>query len=325
MCNPAIASMLLQQLPTPPEGRTGWPWTIETVHLPAGFGERAWPKISIVTPSFNQGQFIEETIRSVILQNYPNLEFIIADGGSTDETVSIIKKYTPWISSWSSAPDGGQVRALNKALQRTSGVILNWLNSDDLLLPGALFAVAELFLLRKDVDLVSGARLQRSAATGTEEIWMPWPKQWPMIALGFPLVPQETTFFSRRLWDAFGAFDPTLDYAFDGAFFSYAISKAKEIVFTSTPIGIMHAYSGQKSLRSDQTMAKNRARLKEIVLSNVPFFIKPLVRLCYTRFAIPADAILRCILHPRAEKKMSVGVYDWTHDRWALEPFKNFI
>jgi glycosyltransferase involved in cell wall biosynthesis len=325
MCNPAIDSMLLHQLPAPPEGRTGWPWTIETAHLPLGFRERAWPKISIVTPSFNQGQFIEETIRSVLLQNYPNLEFIVADGGSTDETVSIIKKYEPWISSWSSAPDGGQVRALNRTLNRTSGVILNWLNSDDLLLPGALFTVAELFMLRKDVDLVSGARLQRSAATGTEEIWMPWPKQWTMIALGFPLVPQETTFFSRRIWHAFGAFDPTLDYAFDGAFFSYAISKSTEIVFTSTPIGVMHAYSGQKSLRDDQTMAKNRIRLKEIVLANVPFFMKPLVRLCYTRFAVPADAILRCILHPRAEKKMSVGVYDWTHDKWALQPFKNFI
>lgn len=154
---------------------------------------------------------------------------------------------------------------------------------------------------------------------------MPWPKQWPMIALGFPLVPQETTFFSRRLWNAFGGFEPALDYAFDGAFFSYAISRSQEIVFTSTPIGVMHAYSGQKSLRNDQMMAKNRVQLKEIVLSNVPLLMKPLVRLCYTRFAMLADAALRCILHRRANKKMSVGVYDWAHNRWALEPFKNFI
>lgn len=317
--------MLLHKLPPPPEGRTGWPWTLETAHFPPGFKEHAWPKISIVTPSFNQGQFIEETIRSVLLQNYPNLEFIIADGGSTDETVSIIKKYVPWISSWSSAPDGGQVRALNKTFQRTSGTILNWLNSDDLLLPGALFTVAELFMQRDSVDLVSGARLQRSVTTRTEEVWMPWPKQWPMIVLGFPLVPQEATFFSRRLWNVFGGLDPSLDYAFDGAFFSFALSRSKEIVLTAAPIGIMHAYSGQKSLRDDAVMAKNRAQLKQIVLSDVPLLLKPLVRLCYTRFAAPAEAALRCLLHSRAEKKMSVGVYDWSQDRWTLASFRNFI
>lgn len=102
-----------------------------------------FPRISIVTPSLNQGKFIEKTILSIISQNYPNLEFIIIDGGSTDETISIIKKYEKYITYWVSEPDKGQSNAINKGLQKAKGEVVNWINSDDLLEPGALFKVAE--------------------------------------------------------------------------------------------------------------------------------------------------------------------------------------
>jgi len=95
----------------------------------------------LITPSFNQGADIEETIRSVLLQGYPNLEYIIIDGGSSDETVDIIKKYAPWITYWVSEPDQGQSDAINKGLARATGEWVNWLNSDDFLLPGALSAL----------------------------------------------------------------------------------------------------------------------------------------------------------------------------------------
>ena len=312
-------SVQLADLPPPPAGKTGWPWTVETVSDSARSDSRRWPKISLVTPSFNQGSFIEETIRSILLQGYPNLEYIVMDGGSTDETVEIIRKYEPWISFWVSAPDGGQVDALNRAFPKTTGEILNWVNSDDLLLPGALFTVAELFGLNAGIDMVSGARLQRSVGTGTEQVWAPWLNQWPMIFLGFPLYPQECTFFSRKLWLAVGKFDENLDYAFDGEFFSRATSAAEKIVFTEATIGVMHAYAGQKSLRADATMIENQSKLRRLILSALPWAHRPLVRLCYSRFWIAGDAILRCLVYRRARRKFHIGAYDWQHDKWELK------
>lgn len=104
------------------------------------------PKISIVTPSFNQGKFIEQTILSVINQKYFNIEYIIIDGGSTDGTIDIIKKYEKYIAYWVSEPDKGQSDAINKGFKKVTGDIFNWLNSDDYLEPGALFKIAEAFL-----------------------------------------------------------------------------------------------------------------------------------------------------------------------------------
>lgn len=102
-----------------------------------------WPKVSIITPSYNQGQFIEETIRSILLQGYPNLEYIIIDGGSTDNTLDVIKKYEPWISYWVSEPDKGQSDAINKGIEKCTGEIFNWICSDDFLEADALRTVAE--------------------------------------------------------------------------------------------------------------------------------------------------------------------------------------
>lgn len=102
-----------------------------------------YPKISIVTPSYNQAHFLEQTILSVLGQNYPNLEYIIMDGGSTDGSVDIIKKYDKIISYWISEPDDGQADAISKGFSKSSGTILGWINSDDYYLPGTLFLTAK--------------------------------------------------------------------------------------------------------------------------------------------------------------------------------------
>lgn len=314
-------SRRLDELPPPPCERTGWPWTVDTAYVPARDAGGAWPKISIVTPSYNQAAFIEQTIRSILLQGYPNIEYVIMDGGSNDGTIEIIRKYEPWISSWVSVPDGGQVDALNRAFPETTGDILNWINSDDLLLPGALFAVATLFRLDASVDIVSGARLQRSARTGIEQVWAPWLDQWPMVAAGFPLLPQEATFFSRRLWSRVGKFDESLDYAFDGAFFSRAIAAAAKIVVTETPLGLMHAYREQKSLRDDETMRSNKIRLRSLIESNLSPLRRAVVRLRFSRFWIFGDALLRCLMYPEVKRRFQIGAYDWADDAWVLKSF----
>jgi len=129
----------LATLPPPAPGRTGWPWTEESLRLPeenpAG---QPWPRLTIVTPSFNHGRFLEETIRSILLQGYPNLEYFILDGGSTDHTVEIIEKYSSWVDFWVSEPDRGQSAAINRGLRMGSGALATWINSDDLLGQNAL-------------------------------------------------------------------------------------------------------------------------------------------------------------------------------------------
>jgi len=129
----------LSELPKPPSGKTGWPWTEESRRLSArGDAAGPWPRISVITPSFNQGEFIEETIRSVLLQGYPDLEYLILDGGSTDNSVEIIKKYSTWLTYWVSQPDSGQSDAINRGLKRASGGFCTWINSDDMLCKNAL-------------------------------------------------------------------------------------------------------------------------------------------------------------------------------------------
>ena len=144
----------LAELPPPPPGKAGWPWTIESPQLPNTTPDgRPWPRISIVTPSFNQGQFIEETIRSVLLQGYPDLEYVIFDAASTDDSVGIIKKYEPWLTYWESEKDRGQAHAINKGLTKSTGEIFNWINSDDMLVDGALGIIARCF---GSADAVAG-------------------------------------------------------------------------------------------------------------------------------------------------------------------------
>ena len=115
-----------------------------------------FPRISIVTPTYNQGNFLEQTIVSVLSQKYPNLDFIIIDGGSDDHSIDIIKKYQHQLSYWASEKDNGQSDAINKGLRRATGSIFNWLNSDDYYEPGALFAIAERFSREPEKKIICG-------------------------------------------------------------------------------------------------------------------------------------------------------------------------
>jgi hypothetical protein len=179
----------LHELPAPPAGKSGWPWTESCPQLPALAPDGSpWPRISIITPSFNQGRYIEETIRSILLQGYPNLEYIIMDGGSTDETVEIIRKYEPWLSGWVSERDKGQSDAINKGFARIHGDVFNWLCSDDLLTMGSLGKVGTAFL-DKSCGVFSGACLcQYDDEPHRSEVRPPGGRNW------------ERTPFTKGIW-----------------------------------------------------------------------------------------------------------------------------
>lgn len=160
--------MKVDFFPPAPCGKLSWPWHMpkQSPHMLQGPASDL-PRITLITPSFNQAAYLEETIRSVLLQRYPDLEYIIVDGGSDDGSVDIIRKYSPWISWWISEPDNGQSEAINRGFRRSTGEIVGWLCSDDLLRPNALWKVAFEFLSDPQTDVLAGAcRLQYDCEGG---------------------------------------------------------------------------------------------------------------------------------------------------------------
>lgn len=213
--------LTLTDLTTPPPGKTGWPWTEESPQLLKTISDGSpWPRISIVTPSYNQGQFIEETIRSVLLQGYPNLEYIIIDGGSTDGTAGIIKMYERHLAYWVSEPDRGQTHALNKGYARATGDIFGWLNTDEMYLPGTLARVGRLFKQQTDLDLTFGNRIVINAS-GQEIRRDHLPNMSPRIftLYAYGLLFSDVTFWSRDVHHRTGILDeknfPHLSMDFD--------------------------------------------------------------------------------------------------------------
>ena len=173
------------------------------------------PSISIVTASLNQAEFIERTIESVLSQNYPALEYILRDGGSDDGTLDILQKYDQQILSWSSRSDNGQTDALNQGFQNTSGEIMAYLNSDDLLLPGTLHYIAAFFQRYPDVDVVYGHRVLIDENDNDIGKWI-MPAHEDDVLRWVDYVPQETLFWRRSLWNKVGSqLDDSFNFAMD--------------------------------------------------------------------------------------------------------------
>jgi glycosyltransferase involved in cell wall biosynthesis len=175
-----------------------------------------YPKISIVTPSYNQGQFIEQTILSVINQGYPNLEYIIIDGGSTDNTVDVIKKYSDKIAYWISEKDAGQSDALNKGLAKCTGEIFNWINSDDYYEAGTFFKLANYFNANKNVTTVSGW-CNCFNDTTSEIIFKSRSEYFQNVetTLLQQKINQPATFYSLKTIKELGGINTTLHYGMD--------------------------------------------------------------------------------------------------------------
>ncbi len=174
------------------------------------------PKVSVITPSFNQARFLEQTIRSVLDQDYPNLEYVVIDGGSNDGSVDILRRYADRLAYWVSEPDRGQTDALNKGFARATGDIVCWVNSDDFYYPGALAAAVAAFRANPDLGLVYG-RGNRVDEDGEviREFECTRPFDLDALVYGIDYILQPTTFFRRQALHDVGPFDPGLHYAFD--------------------------------------------------------------------------------------------------------------
>lgn len=213
-------------------------------------------KISVITPSYNQGQFIERTLRSVASQGVPDLEHVVFDGGSTDETTSILARFGHGIR-WVSEPDRGQSHAVNKGIRETDGEIIGWLNSDDVYYPGALARVVEYFQTHPDIDVVYGKADHIDTNDVAFECYPTEP--WDVARLlDTCFVCQPALFFRRRIIAAYGLLDETLHYCMD---YEYWLRLARG--------GARFAYlpeklAGSRLYPETKTMSKTVAVHKEI-------------------------------------------------------------
>lgn len=177
------------------------------------------PRLSIITPSLDQGQFIEATLRSILDQEFDGLELLVVDGGSTDGTLDIIRRYEDRLAWWVSEPDAGQTDALNKGLARATGEVIAYLNSDDLYLPGSLEA-AYSALTASDASWVSGSCRFVDEDHRTYDVWHPQPpppRRHAWIVNPWA-VPQPSSFWRREVFDRHGAFRTDMHYVFDVEF-----------------------------------------------------------------------------------------------------------
>ena len=174
-----------------------------------------FPRITLVTPSFNQAQYLEQTIRSVVTQGYPNLEYMIMDGGSTDGSDDIIRRHVSDLAYWQSRPDGGQAAAIAEGFSRGTGDILGWLNSDDVLLPGCLSAIAEAFTSSPECGVVSGRCVYVNAAGTPVSVSIPVRRSRVGMLFWGAGICQMSTFWRSDAYRRVGGIDPSFTFSMD--------------------------------------------------------------------------------------------------------------
>ena len=251
------------------------------------------PKFTIVTPSMNQGVFLEDTIRSVLTQDYANVEYLVMDGGSTDESIQIIKKYQGELDYWQSQRDGGQASAIADGFDRSTGEIMGWLNSDDILLPGALDAVAKYFRENPEVEVVSGGAycidefgepVRRRVGNYTRGVAATYDR---MRFYELDGVYQPATFWRRTAYESVGGLNRDFRFVMDWDLF---IRFAKKRRFGIMPqmLACFRVHGDSKSMSIQDVRRAESALLREKY--GVNRYGTLLRNLMYYRYRVPSLA-----------------------------------
>ncbi len=229
----------LQQYPPRPLAIPDW-----YHRIPASM---SWPVVTLVTPSFQQSEFLQRTLESVRSQSYPALEYVIQDGGSTDDTVNILRRYEGFLHRWKSERDEGQTNAINRGFEKTTGEIMAWLNSDDMLLPGAIHYVADYFRRHADVDALYGHRILVDEEDREIGRWVLPPHDRRALTWA-DFVPQETLFWRRRIWEQVGGrLDERFQFAMDWDLLLRFQDTGAKIVRVPRFLGAFRVHSRQKT------------------------------------------------------------------------------
>jgi GT2 family glycosyltransferase len=224
------------------------------------------PTISIVTPSYEQGRYLERTLYSVINQHYPRLEYVVQDGGSSDETREVLEYFDGSLNRWASEPDDGQADAINRGFAHTSGEIMAYLNSDDLLLPGSLAYVARYFAAHPDVDAVYGHRVLIDEHDGQIGVWV-LPRHDDGTLTVADYIPQETLFWRRELWErAGGSIDASLKFAIDWDLLLRFREAGARMVRLPRFLGAFRVHDEQKTGNQQRLCEEESERLQRRVL-----------------------------------------------------------
>ena len=274
-----VKHFMNDQIKKPFTKNSAWPWINTSESLPETMPDGSpWPKISIVTPSYNQAQYLEETIRSVLMQNYPNLEYIIIDGGSTDGSVGIIKKYEPWLTYWVSEKDKGQADAINKGFKHCTGQIGAWINSDDLYLPNAFNEVISAYKKSssKHPGVISG--ITKVTDENLNLIYIYEGKDFSIDNLiKLCIIPQASTFFTLDVFNHLNGLNDNYELAFDYHFWLRA-ALISDIIFFPREIAIWRNYTDIKTFRMQKRSIYESIKAGfEVYRKISPIYIKRLI------------------------------------------------